>query len=71
MAYAQLEPFGNDQVLSDAHFANLMALLANINRAKKGKRYKPDDFMLLKPDEAKAEKTESEIYQMFKANLGL
>ena len=71
MAYAQLEPFGNDQTLSDAHFANLMALLSNINRAKKGKHYKSDDFMLLKVQEPEEELADGEIYQRFKANLGL
>ena len=70
MAYSQVEPFGD--VLSDLHFASLQALLANINQdPKKGKRYTPEDFMILKIQEPEEELTPSEIYQRFKANLGL
>ncbi len=70
MAYAQVEPFGD--VLIDLHFASLQALLVNINQdPKKGKRYTPEDFMILKIQEPEEELTPSEIYQRFKANLGL
>ncbi len=70
MVYAQVEPFGD--VLSDLHFASLQALLANINQdPKKGKRYTPEDFMILKIQEPEEELTDSEIYQRLKANLGL
>jgi hypothetical protein len=70
MAYLSLEPFGDD--LIDQHFANLQALLANLNRPKGGRTYKPDDFTLRKlPETSQEELTEGQIFQRFKANLGL
>ena len=71
MAYAQVDPFGNDQTLSDAHFANLMALTANISRdPKKGRAYKPEDFLLLKTGDRQVEKVQKspqEVYAGFRA----
>ncbi len=71
MAYMQIEPFGNDQVLSDAHFANLMALTANISRdPKKGRTYKPEEFLLLKTGdrrEDESKETPQEVYAGFRA----
>jgi len=71
MAYAQLEPFGNDQMLFDMQLGSLQAMTANIHKdPKKGKRYKPDDFMLLS-SEKKEPMTETDIYQGIKAALGM
>lgn len=67
MAYAQVEPFGNDQRLIDGHFANLMALTANVNRdPKKGRAYKPEDFYLLQMEEKQVGKSPTEIYSIFR-----
>lgn len=68
MAYNSLEPFGDD--LIDLQFAQLESLMANIY-AKKGRRFKPVDFLLREKQEPKQELTPSQIYQNFKANLGL
>jgi len=68
LAYASIEPFGDDLV--DVQFAQLESLTANIHKAK-GRRIKPDEFLLRKYEEPKEELTPSEIYQRFKANLGL
>jgi len=45
MAYARLEPFGPDA--EDARMAQLMALIANVNRDPKQRRtpWTPDDFL--------------------------
>jgi hypothetical protein len=68
MAYASIEPFGDD--LIDLQFAQLESLTANIH-AKKGRSIKPERFLLRKKQEPKEELTPSQIYQRFKANLGL
>lgn len=71
MAYFSLEPFGDD--LLDQQMASLQALTANINTdPKKGRRYRPGDFSLRnrvpKDDD---ELSPGQIFQRFKANLGL
>ncbi len=71
MAYAQVDPFGSEPVLIDAHFASLMALTANANRdPKKGRTYKPEEFLLLKTGDRREEKiknTPQEVYAGFRA----
>lgn len=69
MALATIEPFGDDLV--DLQFAQLESLTASIH-AKKGRRIKPGDFLLRQvPEQEEEELTPSQIYQRFKANLGL
>ena len=46
MVYYRLEPFGDE--LTDAHLANVTAILANQNRGKKQKAYKPEDLRMWK-----------------------
>ncbi len=46
MMYFQVEPFGH--VMQDAHFAAVESILANSNRAKSTRAYKPKEFMLVK-----------------------
>lgn len=54
MAYYQLEPFGTDvDMLGHAITA---ATVANVNRPKGKKAFKPDDFM---PDFEKANRTQT------------
>ncbi len=71
MAFAQVDPFGSEPVLIDAHFASLMALTANISRdPKKGRTYKPEEFLLLKTGDRREEKTKlsrQEVYAGFRA----
>ena len=67
-AFASIMPIGDD--LIDQQFAQLEALLANIH-AGKGRRYKPESFLLRKDPEPMEELTPGEVYQRFKANLGL
>ena len=71
MAFAQVDPFGSEPVLIDAHFASLMALTANVNRdPKKGRTYKPEEFLLLKTGdrrEEKLQKSPQEVYAGFRA----
>ena len=71
MAFAQVDPFGSEPVLIDAHFASLMALTANINRdPKKSRTYKPEEFLLLKTGDRREEKignTPQEVYAGFRA----
>jgi len=43
MAYAQLEPFGERQ--ADWRAGMLASVLANLHRRKRGRRFKPEDFM--------------------------
>jgi len=51
MAYSKLEPFGDEQTLFDTHLAILESILASAySDPKKGKKYTPDDFRLLNPD---------------------
>ena len=72
MAYFELEPFGDD--LFDYQMAQLQALLANINRdPKKGRSYKPQEFALrnLAQEDEEEEVTPRQLYQRFKAHLGL
>ena len=68
MSYYSIEPFGDD--LIDLQFAQLESLFANAN-ARKGRRYRPEQFLLRKDKQKKEELTPSQIYQRFKANLGL
>lgn len=42
-AYFQINPFG--EVRSDARMARLCALIANVNRGRRGKSFKDQDFM--------------------------
>ena len=72
MAYFELEPFGDD--LFDHQMAQLQALIANVNRdPKKGRTFEPQDFALrnLAQEDDQDELTPGELYQRFKANLGL
>jgi hypothetical protein len=69
MAYFTIEPFGDD--LIDLQFSQLEALLANVNRSKKGRAFKPEDFLLRQVKEPEQPKTPGQVYQNFKANLGL
>lgn len=43
IAYANLEPFGEER--ADFRTGIMASTVANVNRAKGGKEYKPEDFM--------------------------
>ena len=43
MAYAQLEPFGEER--DDLRMGIVASTIANVNRGKDKKPYKPSDFM--------------------------
>lgn len=72
MAYFNMEPFGDD--LLDQSIASLQALMANIHSdPKKGRKFKPDDFVLRKMPEPEDDEplSNKEIFNRLKANLGL
>jgi hypothetical protein len=60
-----LESHNQEYERHDARFANLMCLLANVNRGKNSKPFKPTDFMPRKP------KSENELQQEILSSFGL
>ena len=68
MAYYSLEPFGDELVLLDEHFARLQALIANVNRdpKKRRKAFEPDDFRLLGTRDEVQQKSPQEVYSIFR-----
>lgn len=62
MSFSQLEPFGFRAMWQP--FAVLLALLANVHRnPKKGKKFKPEDFM---PKEIAPERDEQDWQTMLR-----
>ena len=65
IAYSRMEPWGYDM---DNWRAGLIAsTMANVNRGRKGKSYKPSDFM---PQRQKTQReVQQDVRQIFKAGF--
>ena len=70
MAYAQLEPFGEER--ADIRSATNTMVLANANRDPKKKRtpYTIEDFMLFRDDAEKPEQTQAETAEKVARMMG-
>ena len=62
--------FSEAQDRQDFRMGNIMALVANVNRGKKGKTYKAQDFMPSQIRNQGKKKAPSELHSLFKGLLG-
>lgn len=66
LAYYELEPFGEER--ADLRMGILASVFANANRdPKKGRAFKPQDFIPSFEGKAKKQQTPQEIYQAFRS----
>lgn len=63
MAYAAIEPFGSN--MDHYMIASLMALTANLQTGKKGKKFEPSDFLPRKKKPQSWEDMKAAMQQAF------